>query len=443
MHFAKTGDEGEGYERCLYHLVAIGSGHEMAITQLLGYAEKQKFGTATLTNFGHFKDDDKPNWRNRSCCDDRAGISLEKSRVTSIAAFLDGDATRHKEALVGLSCGTKLSMFRYGGWMQLKGAPGSGWLLYFLLIMMLLCVSCDRQTPGAKVDQHGALGTDAVGSRQDLLDAVPVVREFDGEDHQEFPEPEPEPGESAAFGGNFHELHEFERRVLEAGEKDRPDRHDAEPVVFEDGGRNHQELPGVEPVVPGVDGKDDALVGAWRKIVLGDDPADPVYRLAVFPRVPDAGTLFAVYDYDAGRVICCMRVDGGGLDLDHLLDDLNLPMSRALEVLNVLWRGEPGYSSRAVKLVAESDFAGHESEGWERSFGGETWNFSSERDGILVPEGSRLVAPRVLSIGGENYDVIWSPEWIGDHVGLMDKYVFRPQSGGEDRLVGVAHNHVN
>lgn len=112
-------------------------------------------------------------------------------------------------------------------------------------------------------------------------------------------------------------------------------------------------------------------------------------------------------------------------------------------MLNVLWRGDTGYSSRGVKLAVESDFTSYESQGWERSFESETWIFSSEHAGILVPEGSRLVAPRVLSIDGKNYDVIWNPEWIGNHDGLMDAYIFRPQSGGKDRRIGIAHNDVH
>lgn len=74
----------------------------MAITQLLDYAEKEEFGVATLTNFGYFKDDNMPNSRNRSRCGGRVATSLEKSRPTGIAAFLDGGAVRDKVTPVGL-----------------------------------------------------------------------------------------------------------------------------------------------------------------------------------------------------------------------------------------------------------------------------------------------------------------------------------------------------
>lgn len=47
-----------------------------------------------------------------------------------------------------------------------------------------------------------------------------------------------------------------------------------------------------------------------------------------------------------------------------------------------------------------------------------------------------------LEIEGQNYDVIWSPEWIGADDGVMDLYIFRPQSGGEDLRVAIAHSSV-
>lgn len=215
-------------------------------------------------------------------------------------------------------------MVRNGVWMHLNGTLVSGWLLCFLLVMTLLCVSCDRQAPGAKVDQHGALAADAGGSRQGLLEVAPVVRVSDSEDHQEFPEPDP--SEPAIFGGNFHALYEFEQRALDADDRSHPELREAEPVVLGVGDKNPSEPHEVEPGASNVDIENAVLVAAWRRIVLGNDPAGPVYRLAVFPRVPTAGTSFAVYDYDAGRVICCMRVDGEGLDLDQLLDELHLPM---------------------------------------------------------------------------------------------------------------------
>ena len=183
------------------------------------------------------------------------------------------------------------------------------------------------------------------------------------------------------------------------------------------------------------------LVGAWREVAaLSDGDGEPGYKLGVFPRVPARETRFSVYDYDAGHVICCMRVDGDGLDLNYLLDNLNIAAPRAIELLDVLWEGQPGYSPMAVKLAIEGDFSKYESKDWERKFDGDTWLFNVERGAILLPEGSRIVAPHLLQIEGKNYDVSWSTEWIGADDGVREIYVFKPQSGGDELRVGVSYS---
>lgn len=409
----------DGLQGHLYLLADIESGVEVMPVKQPSCAESYRPVEALWTDVGYSKEDDRRNSRETGAT--TTGQCLAGTRIApSWVEFLDGGDRGRR---LGLSWSAEWLMNRTSSLAKSDRSPMSGLLLFSLPVMMLLCISCEKQTEGAEVNRSSALAVDAGESRQELLEVEATAHGFVGEDQQEYPDAEPVV--SNGGGGNHHELPEVETVLLEVDDQ------------------GHQEPHEEGPETLNIDGTDSALVGVWRKIVLGDDPADPVYRLAVFPQVPASGTSFAVYDYDADRVICCMRVDGAGLSFDQLLDDLKLPMSRALEVLNVLWRGDPGYSSKAVKLVVESDFSSYESEDWERKFGGDTWNFSVARDGILVPKGSRLVAPRAISIGGQRYDVIWSPEWIGDYDGLMDAYIFRPQSGGKDRRVGIAHNDVH
>lgn len=406
-------------QRHLHLLADIESGVEVMPVKQPSCAESYWPVEALWTGVCCSKEDDKRNSRGTGAT--TTGQCLAGTRIVpSWVEFFDGGDRGRR---LGLSWRAEWLMNRTNGLAKSDRSPMSGLLMFSLLVMMLLCISCKTKTEGAEVDRSRPLAVNAGESRQDLLEVEATAHGFFGEDQQD--SPDAEPVVSNGDGGNHHELSEIETVLLEVDDQ------------------GHQKPREEGPETLGVDGTDSALVGVWRKIVLGDDPADPVYRLAVFPQVPASGTSFAVYDYDAGRVICCMRVDGAGLSFDQLLDDLKLPMSRALEVLNVLWRGDPGYSSKAVKLVVESDFYRYESEEWERKFGGDTWNFSVARDGILVARESRLVAPRVLSIGGQRYDVIWSPEWIGDYDGLMDAYIFRPQSGGKDWRVGIAHNDVH
>ena len=155
-----------------------------------------------------------------------------------------------------------------------------------------------------------------------------------------------------------------------------------------------------------------ATVGAWRKV--SDAQFNQQYRFSMLPGVVAAGGKRAVYDYQAGKIVCCLVGRAGdqrgraGQQLRH---------SGPVDHRSGQWL-EPDaapYRPRVQLLRAEGAFARLRILGHGRRAG----RPAAARPGLAV-------APRTLELDGQRYSVTRKDVPLASDDGMVHAYALRP-----------------
>ena len=94
-----------------------------------------------------------------------------------------------------------------------------------------------------------------------------------------------------------------------------------------------------------------ATVGAWRKV--SDAQFNQQYRFSMLPGVVAAGGKRAVYDYQAGKIVCCLVVVGPEISEAELDSNYGIPGPWITDLVNGWNLDAAPYRPRVQLLRAE------------------------------------------------------------------------------------------
>ena len=153
-------------------------------------------------------------------------------------------------------------------------------------------------------------------------------------------------------------------------------------------------------------------VGAWRKV--SDAQFNQQYRFSMLPGVVAAGGKRAVYDYQAGKIVCCLVVVGPEISEAELDSNYGIPGPWITDLVNGWNLDAAPYRPRVQLLRAEGAarlrILGH---------GRRAGRPAAARPG-------RAVAPRTLELDGQRYSVTRKDVPLASDDGMVHAYALRP-----------------
>lgn len=162
-------------------------------------------------------------------------------------------------------------------------------------------------------------------------------------------------------------------------------------------------------------------VGAWRKV--SDAQLDKQFHFSMLPVAAPVASKWAVYDAKAGKVVCCLVVQGEALTEAELESRYDIPGPWITDLTNGWNLDAAPYRPRVQLLRAEGALGAHEFEDMADALGG-----------LLIPTEARVVAPHALEIGGQRYNVTRKNASLADDDGGVTTYTLRPAAGGGEAL---------
>ena len=117
-------------------------------------------------------------------------------------------------------------------------------------------------------------------------------------------------------------------------------------------------------------------VGAWRKV--SDAQFNQQYRFSMLPGVVAAGGKRAVYDYQAGKIVCCLVVVGPEISEAELDSNYGIPGPWITDLVNGWNLDAAPYRPRVQLLRAEGALLDYEFS-----------DMADELGGLLLPAQAR------------------------------------------------------
>ncbi|OAS81971.1 hypothetical protein A6I77_14935 [Achromobacter xylosoxidans] len=165
-------------------------------------------------------------------------------------------------------------------------------------------------------------------------------------------------------------------------------------------------------------------VGAWRKV--SDSRLDKQFHFSMLPAAAPVASKWAAFDAKAGKVVCCLVVQGEAVTEAELESTYDIPGPWITDLTNGWNLDAAPYRPRVQLLRVEGALAGHE-------FGGG----ADARGGLLVPADARAAARDALEIGDQRYTVTRKDASLADDDGGVTTYSLRPASVGAALKVEV------
>lgn len=165
-------------------------------------------------------------------------------------------------------------------------------------------------------------------------------------------------------------------------------------------------------------------VGAWRKV--SDAQLDKQFHFSMLPAAAPVASKWAAYDAKAGKVVCCLVVQGEAVTEAELESAYDIPGPWITDLTNGWNLDAAPYRPRVQLLRAEGALGAYEFADMADALGG-----------LLVPTDARAVAPNTLEIGGQRYGVARKNASLADDDGGVTTYSLRPAAGGEALKVEV------
>lgn len=165
-------------------------------------------------------------------------------------------------------------------------------------------------------------------------------------------------------------------------------------------------------------------VGAWRKV--SDSQLDKQFHFSMLPAAAPVASKWAAFDAKAGKVVCCLVVQGEAVTEAELESAYDIPGPWITDLTNGWNLDAAPYRPRVQLLRVEGALAGHEFD-----------SGVDARGGLLVPPDARAVARDALEIGGQRYTVTRQDASLADDDGGVTTYSLRPAAGGAALKVEV------
>ncbi|WP_236747428.1 hypothetical protein [Achromobacter ruhlandii] len=165
-------------------------------------------------------------------------------------------------------------------------------------------------------------------------------------------------------------------------------------------------------------------IGAWRKV--SDAQLDKQFRFSMLPAAAPVASKWAAYDAQAGKVVCCLVVQGETVTEAELEGTYDIPGPWITDLTNGWNLDAAPYRPRVQLLRAEGALDAYEFAEMADALGG-----------LLVPGDARAVAKDALEIGGQRYTVARESASLADDDGGVTTYSLRPAAGGAPLKVEV------
>lgn len=165
-------------------------------------------------------------------------------------------------------------------------------------------------------------------------------------------------------------------------------------------------------------------VGGWRRV--SDSDYARHFHFSMLPHAAPVGSRWAIYDARAGKVVCCLSVQGAEVSESELQDRLHIPGPWVTDLTNG-WNLDAAPYRPHVQLLKVQDAMG-------------SHTFKEEGDaagGLLLPPDARVVGPDALEIAGERYTVQRDETSLADGDGGVHTYTLKPARGGAALRVEV------
>ncbi len=165
-------------------------------------------------------------------------------------------------------------------------------------------------------------------------------------------------------------------------------------------------------------------IGGWRQV--SDSQFKRQFHFSMLPSPAPIGSNWAAYDDKAGKVVCCLVVEGGEVTEDQLGSVYDIPGPWITDLTNGWNLDAAPYRPRVQLLRVDGELSGYE--------------FGSAGDGVgglLVPDHAQAVAPRTLEINGQRYAVERKDSALADDDGGMYTYRLLPAKGGAPLTIEV------
>lgn len=165
-------------------------------------------------------------------------------------------------------------------------------------------------------------------------------------------------------------------------------------------------------------------VGAWRKV--SDSQLDKQYHFSMLPSAAPVASKWAAFDAKAGKVVCCLVVQGEAVTEAELEGTYDIPGPWITDLTNGWNLDAAPYRPRVQRLRAEGAL--------------DTYEFADSVDalgGLLVPADARAPAQGALEVGGQRYAVSRKDASLADDDGGVATYTLRPAAGGKALTVDV------
>lgn len=165
-------------------------------------------------------------------------------------------------------------------------------------------------------------------------------------------------------------------------------------------------------------------VGGWRRV--SDSNLEQQFHFAMLPHAAAVGSRWAVYDAKAGKVVCCLSVEGGEVGETELQDRFDIPGPWVTDLTNG-WNLDAAPYRPHVQLLKAQGALG-------------SYTFKEEREaagGLLLPADARAVGAKTLELGGARYTVERRDTSLADDDGGVQTYTLKPAEGGAALKVEV------
>lgn len=165
-------------------------------------------------------------------------------------------------------------------------------------------------------------------------------------------------------------------------------------------------------------------VGGWRRV--SDSDLEQQFHFSMLPRAAAAGSRWAVYDAKAGKVVCCLSVEGSEVSETDLQDRFNIPGPWVTDLTNG-WNVDAAPYRPHVQVLKVQGALG-------------SYTFKEEREaagGLLLPADARAVDAKTIELGGARYTVERRDTSLADDDGGVQTYTLKPVGGGAALKVEV------
>ncbi|MBD9419074.1 hypothetical protein IB259_07420 [Achromobacter sp. ACM04] len=165
-------------------------------------------------------------------------------------------------------------------------------------------------------------------------------------------------------------------------------------------------------------------IGGWRQV--SDSQFNRQFHFSMLPGVAAIGSNWAVYDSRAGKVVCCLVVEGPEVSEEQLGSVYDIPGPWITDLTNGWNLDAAPYRPRVQLLRVDGELRDYE--------------FADAGDGVgglLVPDHADAVAARSLEIDGQRYAVERKDSTLADDDGGLYTYSLRPAKGGAPLKIEV------